>query len=307
MNLEVRVILLAIVGGLGLTLIISQLLPAQPSLKDALDRLSGKPDRHDLLTTTKITQTETTRVEVATLNVGLRLYPILITQRWLKIPVKDLAILQRGVPRFLGDKVLSAVAGLFLPSALNLVAALAGVAISWRFPVLAGVALAIALFFAGDIEVRRLAAAARTEFRRALGAYIELAALCRNAGIGVTQSLEVAAKVGDTWVFQQLTDALDNAAYSGRNSWTALEVVSHELDIPDLADVADIMELSGVHGTSVYAPLRASAAQLRNTMMSADQGDSRSATQKMSAPLAGLAVLFFILLLIPAMSNIVNG
>jgi pilus assembly protein TadC len=190
---------------------------------------------------------------------------------------------------------------------MNVVLGAMGSGFDWQLPAIVGLGMAGVLFFAPDLEVRRRAAAARTEFRRALGAFVELAALCRNAGIGVTQSLELAANVADTWVFARLSSALQEAAYAGRNAWTALEVVANELDIPDLADVADIMELSGAHGSSVYSTLRAQAAGLRNSMMAAEQGDSRSATEKLNGPLAGIGVLFFILLLIPALHNIVTS
>jgi tight adherence protein C len=304
LSLQAQAILIAAAGGIGIALLIAYMTPHQPSLKDALGRLSGT-DRAATDVGLRQEEIAKTQLEKVTLNVGRRLYPVVTEQRWLHIPVTDLAILRRSVPRFLGDKVLSAGIGLFFPPLMNFVLVAADSGLDWQLPAFAGLAMGAILFFAPDIEVRRRAAAARTEFRRALGAFVELAALCRNAGIGVTQSLELAANVADTWVFARLGSALQEAAYAGRNAWTALEVVAHELDIPDLADVADIMELSGNHGTSVYATLRAQAAGLRNSMMADDQGDSRSATTKMNAPLAGIAVLFFILLLIPALSNIV--
>lgn len=306
LSLQVQAMLIAAGGGIGITLLLAYLAPKQPSLKEALTRLSGGAERPTVDLERRDEEYASSRLERATLNVGRRIYPLAMQQQWLQIPVTDLAILRRSVPRFLGDKVLCAGIGLFFPSILNLVVVLSGGGMDWQLPVFVGLGLGAALFFVPDIEVRKRAASARTEFRRALGAFVELAALCRNAGIGVTQSLELAANVSDTWVFVRLASALQEAAYAGRNAWTALEVVANELDIPDLADVADIMELSGAHGTSVYATLRAQAAGLRNSMMADDQGDSRSATTKLNAPLAGIAVLFFILLLIPALSNIVG-
>lgn len=305
MNTLTQAILAAVLAAAGITMIIAYLLPAQPALREALARLSGQAPADPF--TIDADAAPETRLQAWTLRTGRRAIPLLARQHWLKIPANDLAILHRSTARWLGDKILSAAVGLIAPTVINLAAATANIGLSWQIPALAGIAAAVALFFAPDIEVRRRAAAAREEFRRALGAYVELAAMARNAGVGVTQSLEIAATVANTWVFGRISYALNEAAYSGRNAWTALETIAVDLDINELHAVSDIMAQSGLHGTSVYTQLRSAAANMRNERLSAEQGDARSATQKMSAPLAGLAVLFFILLLLPALHNIVNG
>ncbi|MBF6333625.1 type II secretion system F family protein [Nocardia transvalensis] len=306
MSIQTQAILAGLAAGLGLTLLLAYLAPAPPALRDALDRLSGKPAT-DPLGVTAPADAPQTRLQAWTLHAGRLAYPWLTRHHWLRIPTEDLAILHRSTPRFLGDKLLSAAVGLIAPSVLNAAATASGTGLPWRLPALVGIAAAIGLFFVPDLEVRRRAAAAREELRRGLGAYVELAALCRNAGIGVTQSLEIAARVAHTWMFNLLWEALTQASYSGKPAWTALETVGGDLGVPEMSDIADIMAISGAHGTSVYKQLRAAGANMRNERLAAEQGDARSATQKMSAPIAGLAVLFFVLLLIPALHNILNG
>ncbi|GAB4590053.1 type II secretion system F family protein [Nocardia sp. IFM 10818] len=306
MSTTTHTILTGLCAGLGLLLLIGHLVPAQPALRDALDRLAGKtaPD-HPL--GEEPTAVPGTRLQAWTLRAGRAAYPWLSRQPWMRIPTSDLALLERSHARWLGDKLLSAAAGLIAPTMLNTAAAVSGVGLPWQVPALVGVVAAVGLFFVPDIEIRRRAAAAREEARRALGAYTELAAMCRNAGIGVTQSLERAAAVANTWVFRRLSKALEEASLAGRTSWDALDAVGEELAIDELRTVADTMAQSGLHGASVYKQLRAAGASMRNERLAAEQGDARSATQRMGAPLAGLGVLFLILLLVPAIQRIVNG
>lgn len=297
MTFEVEAIVYALIGAVGLTVIVSQLIPRQPALLDALDRLGGKDEA--ARTAELASREPATRTELLTERVGAATLPMLDRLPFVTVPAADLAILRRSPIRWLGDKVASASIGLILPSVLNLVMSVSGFSLAWQIPAFAGIALAIVLFFVPDIEVRQKAAAAREQFRRSLGAYVELAAYCRNGGIGVKQSLETAAGVADTWVFRRLIEALAEADYANRASWAALESVGKELGIEQLTDVAHTMELSGTHGSSVYETLRAQAASMRNEMLSGEQGDANASTQKIAVPLGGLVVVFIAILVIP--------
>lgn len=121
------------------------------------------------------------------------------------------------------------------------------------------------------------------------------------------QSLERAAAVGDSWVFRRLDEELMRAQRSGQAPWDTLTRISGELELPDLADLADIMTLTGEQGASVAVTLSARASALRNAQLSDELGKAGSATEKIQAPLAVLGIIFMAMLFIPALSNIVLG
>ena len=56
--------------------------------------------------------------------------------------------------------------------------------------------------------------------------------------------MEVAADVGDSWVFRRLGEELARSRWSGLPPWEALQALSTELGLPELAILADIMRLS---------------------------------------------------------------
>ncbi|NKS56232.1 hypothetical protein GS504_01210 [Rhodococcus hoagii] len=282
--------------GLGVALIVMRFLRADPELSGALDRLAGPPS--DVVSERYIDDSTFSS------RLGTRLYPRIRGMKWLKIPVTDLDLLRRSVPEFLGDKVLAAAVGLGLIPLLMAILALGGTTLPFTVPAFPSIALAAALFMVPDIGVRKSAVSAREEFGRALTSYIDLVALCRNNGIGTTQSLERAAVVADTWVFQRIAWELDQSVLSGESPWDALTKMSIRLDLPDLTTLADSMRMTGDHGASVYATLREQSKSMRNALLAKDQGEAGSATQKLSVPLALLTLVFLVMMTYPAVAGL---
>jgi hypothetical protein len=194
------------------------------------------------------------------------------------------------VTRFYGEKILYALVGTVAAPLLSLLLAVLG----WRLPVLLPVGgtlvLAVGLFFLPDYNVRDDATRARTEFARALGAYTDLVALERNSGSGPRQAMEVAAAVGDNWVFRRL--------------WDALRRLSYELGVTELADLADIMRLSGEEGAQIYGQLRARSAAMRTAMLNDEVALSNAVGEKMSIPMSLLGVIFLVILVTPALLRV---
>jgi Flp pilus assembly protein TadB len=164
--------------------------------------------------------------------------------------------------------------------------------------------MAIALSFLPDYNVRTDAAAARTEFSRALGAYVDLVALERNAGSGARQAMEKAAEVGDSWVFRRLAEELGKSRWSGVPPWDSLTSLSEELGLAELAELSDIMRMSGEEGAAVYQTLRARAASMRSAMMNAELAKANAASERMSMPAGVLALIFLVILATPALLRV---
>lgn len=294
---------LAIAGGglvgLGVALLGWRLAPADPDLGDVLARLSPEHARRRPETAHGAAEGRE--------RLGLWAIRTLPAGAWVRVPGKELAILRIPAARFYGEKVLFAFLGLLVPPLLTVFFAVMGL----RFPVLvtgaATIGLAALMFFVPDHNARDDAKMARVEFTRALGAYIDLVALERNSGSGSRQAMEVAAEVGDSWVFRRLAEELARSRWSGQAPWEALHALAEELALPELDDLADIMRLSGQEGAQIYTQLRARSASMRAAMLGAELGKANEVGERMSIPMSLLGVIFMAILVAPALLRVMGG
>lgn len=254
--LQIAMIAGALVG-LGLSMLVWRFRPAQVDLATALDRLS--PDR-------SLSAQDEGAVEVGAAEGDARDKLGRWAMRTLPLdslgapPYRELALMRIPVHRFYGEKVLFALVGALLPALLLLFLGNFGFGLPWIITPIGSIAGAIGMFFLPDYNVKDDAKAARKEFGRALASYIDLVALERNSGSGPRQAMEIAANIGDSWVFRRLAEELSRSRWSGLPPWDALRKLSDELGLPELADLADIMRLSGEEGAQVYpAPIKGTA------------------------------------------------
>ncbi|HMM96121.1 type II secretion system F family protein [Phycicoccus sp.] len=286
--------------GLGVALAIWRMVPAQPDLRDALDRLSPEHGRH--LTTT--TPAGGGDVSDRLGRWGMKVLPAGV---WGRVPTKELAILRTPLSRFYGEKVLYAMVGLVIPPLLTVLFNTFDAGLPLYVPAAASAGLAVVLFFLPDYNARDDAKKARAEFARALGAYIDLVALERLSGAGPRQAMEAAAGVGDSWVFRRLTEELARTRWSGVTPWEALRALGAELGLPELDDLADIMRLSGEEGAQVYATLRARSAAARTAMLTAEKAKAAEVAERMTIPMSLLGVIFLAILVAPALLRVIGG
>lgn len=293
---------LALLGGLmvtaGLVLLASRLAPARPDLADALDRLSPEATRPSGVEMEGSSSAERLG------RWGMRLFPIAV---WGQPPAQQLALLRISTVRFYGEKLLFGMLGLVVVPLLSTLLAVLGWRLPVVLPVVATIGLAVGMFFLPDYNVRDDAKQARTEFARALGAYADLVALERNAGSGPRQALEVAAAVGDSWVFRRLREELAFSSWSGEQPWQALRRLSQELGVPELGDLADIVRLSGEEGAQIYGQLRARSAAMRAAMLNDEVAYANAVGEKLSIPMSLLGVIFLVILIAPALMRVMGG
>jgi len=290
-------------AGLGLTVTVRELLPAQPQLAAALDRLA--PAR---VSPTQPVAQEPAGAAASTggleARVGRAVQRHLPGASLVHIPTVELTLLRLPVARYLGQKVLLGLIGLLFPTLFTVTALAAGSSLPVAVPTLGGLALGALLFLLPDLEVRRKATAAREEFARATSAYIDLTALERAAGAGATQALEQAATVGDSWVFIRLREELIRARLSGTPPWDGLHELATELALPELSDLADIMRLSGEEGAAVADTLRARSRGLRTALLTKEQTRANEDSERMVIPVALLGLIFLVILGAPAIVRI---
>lgn len=222
----------------------------------------------------------------------------------LHVPYRDLALLRRSVAHFLGERAICAAVGLVLPTAASAALSIGGARLPFVVPAVTGLVTALLLSYLPLYTVADLARAKRAEFRRAMSTYVDLVALERAAGSGATQSLESAARIGESWAFQRVRDELAHARWAGVPAWEALRTVGRELRLPELTDTGDVMRMSARDGATVYDVLRTRASAMRSELLTSDQARAGSRTERATAPLAATAVVFMLLLAAPVAMRI---
>ena len=289
-------VIAGLVAGLGVLLVVRELLPSQPHLGSALTRLSGQAPEPAAPGQAPAGGLEARLGRVLERRLGDRAFA--------RVPVAELALLRTSAQTWFGQKALYALVGLLFPPLLVLVVALIGLRLPVAVPAAGSLVLAVLLWFVPDADVRVKAAAARAEFARAVTAYIDLTALERAGGSGASQALERAATVGDSWVLERLREELQRARWAGMPPWQALGALADQIGVPELDDVADIMRLSGEQGASVYENLRARSRGMRTALLTREEARANADSERMVIPVAFLGLIFLALLAYPAMVRV---
>ncbi|MFE4687272.1 hypothetical protein ACFRNJ_41945 [Streptomyces sp. NPDC056721] len=224
-----------------------------------------------------------------------------------RIPTQNLSLLGQGPGRFLLIKTLLAALGLLCPVLASVPWILAGISVPFYVPAAVGLGAAALLWITPDLSVRDQAKRAREEFAHAMSAYLDLVALKRKADAGTATALEKAAEVGRGWPFVYVQGALMRARLEKIPSWQALTDLKDEYDLPVLGDIADIMRGSDTDGTAVYKALRARSAALNSELLAEQAAEANTASEKMTAPGALLAVQVMLLMAFPAVIRMLSS
>jgi hypothetical protein len=281
--------------GLGVFLVVRELLPAAIRLDAALARLD--PGVHERAPVSKRPRSALRR---AAAGLGSAM-------PWLPVPTADLALLGQDRESFLASKVICGLIGLATVPVLDAGLALAGSRLPLAVPAIASVALGALLLFAPDLVTRVNAKEKRADFRHALTSYLDLVALERGAGAGPTEALEAAAEIGQGWAFRRVAGALDQARRSGAAPWTALAGLAAQTGVTELADLADIAEVAGHEGARILETLAARAASMRAESLAADRARAGARSTTMVVPIALLGAGFLLLLVFPVIYRTLGG
>jgi tight adherence protein C len=268
----------------GLLLVARELVPAPPALGASLRRLHpGSPE----------VVGGRTPMAVAGRRLPVRL----------PLPGESLALLGRTPAEYYAGLAAGAAAGLALPVVLAGMFAAAG-----RLPLSAAVAaggVAVGLAAAGlgaltvHFEVTSRAGRIRRQFRPVVATYLSLVAMERAAGHGSVESLERAAQVGDGQAVRRIREALQRARTHHRPPWEELQAVAAQLGVPELGDVAQIMQNSGVAGAQVHHTLLQRARSLRDQIRTEALAEAERTTTKLEIPGVLLLVLLVAYFLYP--------
>ncbi|GJF30330.1 hypothetical protein KNE206_30300 [Kitasatospora sp. NE20-6] len=294
--IPVFAVLAGVLVGAGIAVLVRAASRPQPQLAAALDQINQAPVLdHD--------QEELSQDE----KVGRWLLQRLQGVPGVTIRHKDLALLGKSPAVHMLTRVALALLGLIFPTLLNTIVMVTGNSLPLPVPLAAGLAVGGFFFVLADWEVRDKARRARAEFSHAIAAYLDLIALERAGDAGPSEAVERAAGVGQGWAFLRIRQALERARIDKVAPWVELKRMAEDLDVPQLADVADIMSLSSTEGAAVYNTLRARAKSLRSELMSKQAEEANADSEKMTAPGALLAVLVMVLIGFPAVMRILSS
>ncbi|MFI1580773.1 type II secretion system F family protein [Embleya sp. NPDC020630] len=282
------VIVSGCVLGAGVAVLVRELWPAPPDLGNALHRLSGMPKRRTEQTGSKYDD---------------RLVAMVRHLPGFRVPHRELDLVGETVAQFVRTKALLALLGLLLPAMLSAVLTAAGIGIAFYVPLFLSLAVAAGMWFIPDYALRDQAKSARIEFQHAAAAYLDLVALGRAGDAGPAEALERAAAVGDGWAFARIQDALARARVGSADPWDGLRDLAKDLDLPELADVADIIEMAGTEGAAVYGTLRARSQSLRVELLANEHEKANADSERLTVPGTMLVVIMGILLGFPAISR----
>lgn len=175
---------------------------------------------------------------------------------------RQLALTGRTLTRHYAHKLVGLAVGFAVPIVVG--AALwfaAGVVPT--IPLLASVAGAALGFLWPDLRLRGADRAIADDAGEALLTYFDLVTLERLANRSAIQSLHAAAELSDTPVFRSIRRVLDRARLEQRAPYGDLKALARRLELPALADLADVMRLDE-SGASLATTLRARVRELRD-------------------------------------------
>ena len=207
----------------------------------------------------------------------------------------------RGISlsRFYGERLTSALLCAAMVAMLAASASSFGVTMSLTVPS-GGVLLAAV--FGWFLPALRISANAKTvaeDASEALLVYIDLVILERMANQHAKDALTRAAKVSDNPLFLQIQAALARAELEREPPWTEIRRLGEQLNMPQLADIADIARMQE-EGGSLAAAFRARVAELRNAHVVQRQQEADRITQRMEIPkVLPVVVVSFILIMPP--------
>jgi hypothetical protein len=236
----------------GVWLIVSAIWPPRPSLAQALTRLHtpGSPRAMFVPTTASTTSTV---VRAGRLVLRRVRATTLADDR----TTSDLAIVARPLEVYVGTCALAAVSGFAAGPLSWTVVRLSGEQLSVLVPIWVAITAAAIGFITPRLVLRAEAAKARSDFRHALSAYLDVLVLLLAAGEGTEGAMETAARAGNGPAFIELRRATVQARLSGEPIWDLLDELGRRLSITELREIASAGNLAGERGAAVRRSLMA--------------------------------------------------
>ena len=289
------VLLAGILLAAGVVCLVAAVVPAVPRLEAALERVGTDgatlhASTQDLGAVTKPSE----RLGA----VLYRLSPISLSdgQR------RALRLQDKSIAEFYADKAVMMIIGAVLPGLAAFAWSLTGSSLG-PWPALLSLIGAVIGFFVPDLLLRRAADTARSGAVEALLVFIDLVTLERLANASATQALHSAAQLSDNPLFLQIRTALERARLEQQPPYDELRRIADQLQLPELTDVADVMQLDET-GAALSGALRARVRELRDAHLTSEQTKASAAAEGMTIYMTLPALIFSLIFLVAAMLTI---
>ncbi|MDF1488173.1 hypothetical protein [Tessaracoccus caeni] len=276
------------VVGLGVIMVVAGARPATVRLDDALSSLS-----HRAPLVQNSPSSQTTRWSFH----GLRL-PLSAKQQRL------LLMQDRPVGDFFTEKLIFSLTGLLLPGVWLIMALVLDQQPNPASPAW-GLLGAIAGYFLPDLRLARSATTHRRATTDAVHTFFDLVALERLANASASQAVASAAAVSDVPLFRRITAGLERARMEQRPPWGELRAIAQEWDVPELADLADVMQLEE-QGVGLAGVLQARVKELRDAHLTKQKVAAQEASEGLTIWMTIPAMLLGLAFLAPALLRLVS-
>ncbi len=216
--------------------------------------------------------------------------------------MRTLVLQGRSVGDYFVNKLALAFGGLVVPAIF--VAAVPPLAASMgAIPVGVGLVFGVLGWFWPDITMRKQHSRTNADASEALNTFFDLVVLERLANLSATQALEAAARVSDAPVFVSIRGALERARLEQRPPWHDLHRLAKELNLPSIADLADVMRLDD-QGAALAGVLAARVKELRDAHLNAERVRAHQASERMTLWMSIPVLIFALIFLIPPLLRI---
>jgi len=208
----------------------------------------------------------------------------------------------RPLELHLGMLVVASAVGFVSPSLLVGVASLGGVD-TGSIAVPAALSLLLATLFPLLLHSGTMSEAneIRLDLRHQLSAFFDMVTMLLAGNTGHEGALAQAADTGDGRLFRDLRRRMREAGARGRSHIHALDAVADDYDLEELRQFASAARLTAAEGAPVARTLAAKCATLRSTMAAEQEARARVRNDKITPPLVGMALLFMVLIIYPAL------
>ncbi|WIY82557.1 hypothetical protein [Propionimicrobium sp. PCR01-08-3] len=215
---------------------------------------------------------------------------------------RALVLQGRTVGDYFCNKLILAGAGLVMPWLLALALRPLTGAIT-MMPMAFGLIAAVLGWFWPDLAMRSHQNQTNADAAEAVNTYFDLVILERLANLSATQSLESAAVLSDTPVFVRIAGALEQARLEQRPPWNDLYRLSRELELPAIADMADVMRLDD-QGAALADVLGSRAKELRDAHLTDERTRAHQTSERMTLWMSIPVIIFALIFLVPPLLTI---
>ncbi len=288
------VLLSGILLAAGMSSLVVAFTPSTPRLDAALERIGADGTNHMPAPDIGPVRSRSERLG----GFVYRAVPVPLTNR----QRRALRLQDKPIAEFYADKAVMAIIGAVLPG-------LAGGVLTYLtghlspIPAIAALVGGVTGFFVPDLLLRRATTSVWAAAAEALLVYIDLVTLERLTNASATQALHNAAALSDVPLFVHIRTALERSRLEQQSPYAELRRLSDQLKLPELADVADVMQLDET-GAALSGTLRARVRELRDAHLTREQIKASAAAEGMTIYMTLPALIFGLIFLVAAMLRI---